>query len=82
LSPGAQLSRINGWIQTAYSATTSEDILKLATLLAHRDGVHAQRTWLLNTDVVSQTSLDLIIPPLAWVGAGVVERLVDQLFGG
>ena len=78
----AHLSRIDGWIQAANSATTTEDILKLETLLAHRDRVQAQRTWLLSTDVVSRVFLYLIIPPLAWVGAAMVERLVDQLAGG
>jgi hypothetical protein len=78
----ARLSRIDDWIQTANCATTSEDVLKLETLLAHRDRIHAQRTWLLSTDVVSRVFLYLIIPPLAWVGAAVVERLVDHLVGG
>jgi hypothetical protein len=78
----AQLSRINGWIQTANRATTPEDTLKLEMLLAHRDRVRAQRTWLLSTDVASRVFLYLIIPPLAWVGAAMVERLVDQLVGG
>jgi hypothetical protein len=78
----ARLSRIDGWIGTADRATTPEDVLRLETLLAHRDRVQAQRTWLLSTDVVSRVFLYLIIPPLAWVGAAMVERLVDQLVGG
>jgi hypothetical protein len=78
----ARLSRIDGWIGTADRATTPEDVLRLETLLAHRDRVQAQRTWLLSTDVVSRVFLYLIIPPLAWVGAAMVEQLVDQLVGG
>jgi hypothetical protein len=61
---------------------SSEAVLNLETLLAHRDRLRDLRTWPLSTALVSRVFLYLIIPPLAWVGAAVVEMLVDRLLAG
>ena len=63
--------------------TASEDgaIGRLETLLAHRDRIARVRTWPLSTGLLSRVFLYLVIPPLAWAAAAVVERFVDRLLG-
>jgi hypothetical protein len=58
-----------------------DDLLSLETTLAHRDRLREQRTWLLSFAMLSRLVLYLIIPPLAWVAAAIVERLVDRTLG-
>ena len=48
-------------------------------IIAHRDRIQDLRTWLLSANMLSRFFLYLIIPPLAWVGAAIVERFVDQM---
>jgi hypothetical protein len=55
---------------------------RLEGLLAHRDRLRHARTWPLGMRLVSRVVLYLVIPPLAWAGAAVVERLVDALLAG
>ena len=55
---------------------------QLESLLAHRDRLREQSTWPLSTALVSRVFLYLIIPPLAWAGAALVELLVDRLIAG
>ena len=61
---------------------TLAGLSRLETLLAHRDRLQNLRPWLFSTDFVSRFLLYLIIPPLAWVGAAIVERFVDRLLTG
>lgn len=74
-----QLSRVGALIQQASGSTTQEDILHFETLLAHRERLRGQRTWPFSTALMSRLFIYLIIPPLAWAGAAVVETLVNRL---
>jgi len=56
--------------------------IRLEALLSHRDRLRGTRTWPLGTALLSRVVLYLVIPPLAWAGAAVVERFVDRLLGG
>ena len=56
--------------------------LRAETLLAHRDRLLAVRTWPLGTRLISRVLLYLVFPPLAWTGAAIVERLLDDFFRG
>ncbi len=78
-----QLSRVNALIQAARGSATQEnaqeDILRFETLLAHRERLQDQRTWPFGTALMSRLFIYLIIPPLAWAGAAVVEVIVARL---
>ena len=78
-----QLSRVNALIQAARGGATQEnsqeDILRFETLLAHRERLRDQRTWPFSTALMSRLFIYLIIPPLAWAGAAVVEVIVARL---
>jgi hypothetical protein len=58
---------------------TPEASVRLEALLAHRDRLRGARTWPLSMRLLSRVVLYLVIPPLAWAGAAVVERMVDAL---
>ena len=73
--------RVDALIRNARVAATPEEILGLETLLAHRDRLREQRTWPLSTALLSRLFLYLIIPPVAWAGAAVVEAFVDRMIG-
>ncbi len=78
-----QLSRVGVLIQQASGRpsleSTQEDILRFETLLAHRERLQDQRTWPFSTALMSRLFIYLIIPPLAWAGAAVVEVIVARL---
>jgi len=59
-----------------------ELLVRLEGLLAHRDRLQGLRTWPLSSALLSRVFLYLVIPPLAWAGAAVVERVVDRLLAG
>lgn len=58
---------------------SAEETERLERLLAHRDRLLTTRTWPLDLRVLSRVVFYLIIPPLAWAAAAVVERLVDSV---
>jgi hypothetical protein len=76
-----QLAHVDALIGDAEGAATREEILGLETLLAHRDRLTEQRTWPVSSGLLSRLFLYLIIPPIAWAGAAVVETLVSQMIG-
>ena len=76
-----QLVHVDALIRDALGAATREAILGLETLLAHRDRLREQRTWLLSTSLLSRLFLYLIIPLVAWAGAAVVETFVGRMIG-
>lgn len=55
--------------------------VRLEALLAHRDRLKAVRTWPLETALLSRVVIYLVIPPLAWAGAAVVQNFVDRILG-
>ena len=77
-----RLAQLDGRIDAHGRRDDDEAIARLETLLAHRDRIASQRTWLFSTDLVSRVLLYLVIPPLAWAGAALVERFVDRALGG
>jgi len=60
--------------------TDLADVAALEPLLAHRQRIDEMPEWPMDTRALSRVVLYLIVPPLAWVGAAIVEKGVDQLF--
>jgi hypothetical protein len=67
-------------LQGRIGAADGTDIAALEALLAHRDRIAELPEWPIDTRAFSRTVFYLVVPPLAWVGAAIVERGVDQLF--
>ena len=66
----------------ADAPTDADASARLEALLAHRDRLRAARVWPLSAGLLSRVLLYMVIPPLAWAGAALVERMVDRLLGG
>ena len=61
---------------------TPDETERLEQLLAHRDRLREARVWPLDLRIISRVFIYLIIPPLAWAAAAVVERFVDAMLAG
>lgn len=72
-----RLAEIDARVFEATAPSTTEEIVRLESLLAHRDRIAMVGTWLISIDLVWRFVLYLVIPPLAWVAAAIVERGVD-----
>ena len=53
------------------------DMQSLNTLLTQRAHLEKVSTWPLNLDNAGRLLFYMFIPPLTWVGAALIERLVD-----
>lgn len=65
-------------IQAVVNGCDREDIATLEKVVAHRDRIQTLNTWPMDLRLLYRAAFYLIIPPLAWVGAALVENLVDQ----
>jgi hypothetical protein len=65
-------------IQAAVNGCDREDIATLEKVVAHRDRIQTMNTWPVDLRLLYRAAFYLIIPPLAWVGAALVENLVEQ----
>ena len=79
----ARVAALEEQVRTlAARSTTLEASAQLEALLAHRDRLHNSSTWPFDMRLLSRAVLYLIIPPLAWAGAAIVEQVVDRFVGG
>jgi hypothetical protein len=63
-------------------AQGAEAVCDLELLLAHRERLHDAHTWPLGMRQWSRVLFYLVIPPLAWAGAALVERAVETFLPG
>ena len=68
-------------LQSALDRCERTDYLRLDTLLGHQERVRALHSWPVDLRLITRVGFYLVIPPLAWVGAALVENLVDTLLG-
>ncbi len=55
-----------------------DDVVALEMLTAHIDRVRAISNWPIDVQTLTRVFAYVIIPPLAWVGAALVEKFVDR----
>jgi hypothetical protein len=77
LAKGKRIAELSERLRT----TDRSDISMLETLRAHIDRVKSINSWLLDIRLMMRVLGYMIIPPIAWVGAALVEDLVDQFAG-
>jgi hypothetical protein len=73
-----QLARVDELISEASRDDAIGDVVRFETLLAHRTRVADQPTWPISTALLSRLVVYLVIPPIAWVGAAIVETIVTR----
>ena len=72
----AQLAAVQQQINQV-SSTPLRDMPNLATLLTFRREVASVAEWPLDISVLARFSLYLVIVPLTWIGAALIENVVD-----
>jgi len=65
-------------LQDAINRCDHADIVRLHALVDHLHSVRNMNTWPLDFRLLSRALFYLVIPPLAWVGAALVEKLVER----
>ncbi len=70
----ARLRAVEAQLDQAGPAASTES---LEALLAHRDRLRTARTWPLSSATLSRVLLYLVLPPLAWAGAALVEQVIE-----
>ncbi len=73
----AQLARI----QRRIDDCDREDLTRLGALVEHRETVRNFSSWPLDVGLLGKGLLYLVLPPLAWVAAALVERGVERFVG-
>jgi len=72
----AELARL---IRAAPKTLDRQHIEALEPLLQRRERIHGIATWPLNISMVSRLIIYGVIPPAAWIGAALMERLIEEL---
>lgn len=76
------LASINAEIQLASTGLESESLLRMNALIARREQVQHTRTWPMDISIFSRFLFYIFIPPLAWLGAAMMEVLLDSFLAG
>ncbi len=76
------LEAINSEIQQTPTGLDSESLLRLNALIARRDQVQHTRTWPMDISIFSRFLFYVFIPPLAWLGAALMEVMLDSFLAG
>lgn len=77
-----QLRKLNDQIKRAPKSIEVEEIKQLEILLQRRERVAACATWPIDIATLQRFLFYIIIPPLAWIGAALVESAIDGLIQG
>jgi hypothetical protein len=65
----------------ASEQNSATDMAVLESLLQRRDRIKAINTWPLDVAIWRRLFFYVLIPPLAWSGAALVEVLIDKTLG-
>ena len=68
-------------LQVAMDDCDRDDLGQLALLTTHRETVRDFNAWPLDVGLVGKLLFYVIIPPLAWVAAALVELVVERVVG-
>lgn len=69
-------------VSDASRAMEPDAIARVELLMQHRDRIQHTSTWPIDLSIASRLILYIIIPPLAWLGAAVVEFGLDKILIG
>lgn len=76
------LADVMDQIAAAPEQGSAQEMAQLEILLRRRDRVRELHTWPLDFSIWSRLFFYGLIPPLAWLGAALVEVLVERMIGG
>lgn len=76
------LNLINTEIQLTSTELDSDSLVRLNALIIRRDQVQHTRTWPMDITIFSRFLFYVFIPPLAWLGAALMEVMLDSFLAG
>lgn len=76
------LQEINRAIAAESKSLDGQALLTMNALLARKKTIESVRTWPMDFSIVSRFILYVFIPPLAWVGAALMEIFLDSFIAG
>ena len=76
----SELDRVSVEIVDQTQATPDDQrcYVLLNPLLTYRREITAVPEWPFDTSVIGRLAVYLIIPPLTWIGAAMIENLIDS----
>lgn len=77
----AQLEELNRSIAASPKDLDSDNVQRLEILLQRRERVQHAPTWPIDISIVQRFLFYIVIPPLAWIGAALVEFAIDGFLG-
>jgi hypothetical protein len=77
----ARIDAVEARLGDLSGGDNAETIVRSEALLAHRDRLRAASTTPLGSRLLSRVLFYLVLPPLAWAGAALVERMLIQALG-
>lgn len=78
----AHLIELNEQISNASNALSPQALERMNSLLSRKAMVAGFRTWPMDFSIVSRFVLYVFIPPLAWIGAALMELYLDSYLTG
>lgn len=76
------LQEIHEAIAAQSKSLNGQALLTMNALLARKKTIEGVRTWPMDFSIVSRFILYVFIPPLAWVGAALMEIFLDSFIAG
>lgn len=82
LEKAQALDSINTQIQLTSTELDNDSLVRLNGLIARRDQVQHTRTWPMDISIFTRFLFYVLIPPLAWLGAALMEVMLDSFLAG
>ncbi len=76
------LQEMNRQIPDAASVVEPGSLTQIELLMQHRDRIQHTSAWPIDMSIATRLILYIVIPPIAWLGAAVVEFGLDRILGG
>ncbi len=75
------LQEMNRQVSDAARVVGPDSLTQIELLMQHRDRIQHTSAWPIDLSIASRLMLYLVIPPLAWLGAAIVEVGLDKILG-
>jgi hypothetical protein len=75
------LQEMHRQVSDASRLIEPDSLAQIELLMQHRDRIQHTSAWPIDFSIASRLILYIVIPPLAWLGAAVVEVGLDKILG-
>lgn len=75
------VQELNRQVSAAARVAESDSLAQIELLMQHRDRIQRTSAWPIDLPIASRLILYIAIPPIAWLGAAIVEVGLDRILG-